>query len=93
LVRLVAVFQVAVRVVEQERGLELQVNCPEFTLATMLPIVNVIEAARVLKIEDLSTILDATANEPVKDLKREKCSTILEAAVNEPVKPLARPLT
>ena len=92
MVRLVAVFQVAVRVVEQERGPELQVNSPEFTLATMLPIVNVIEAARVLKIEDLSTILEETANESVKDLKREKCSTILEGTVNVPVKLLARPL-
>jgi len=43
--------QVAVRVVEQERGLELQIICPEFTLATMLPIVTVIEAAADLKTE------------------------------------------
>jgi len=86
------VFQVAVRVVEQERGLELQVNSPEFTLATMLPTVNVIEAERVLKIENFSTRPEATANETVKDLKREVCSTRLDATDNVPVKLLARPL-
>jgi hypothetical protein len=64
-----ATVQVAVRVVEQERGLELQVNCPEFTLATMLPIVNVIEAAMALKIELFSTKLETELNEPVNDLK------------------------
>jgi len=85
---LVAVFQDAVRVVEQERGLELQVNSPESTLTTMLPIVNVIEAARVLKIEDLSARLEATDNEPVNDLNRETCSTRPEATDNEPVRDL-----
>ncbi|HEX9196498.1 MAG TPA: hypothetical protein VF906_01765 [Candidatus Bathyarchaeia archaeon] len=62
-------FQVAVRGVEQERGLELQVNCPEFTLATMLPIVNVIEAASALKIEVFSTKLETELSEPLSDLK------------------------
>ena len=68
--RLVAVFQVAVRVVEQERGLELQVNSPESTLTTMLPIVNVIEAARVLKIEDFSARLEAKVSEAPTPLTR-----------------------
>src|SRR5439155_22445547 len=56
-------FQVAVRGVEQERGLELHVNRPEFTLATMLPIVSVIEAASALKIEVFSTILETELSE------------------------------
>jgi hypothetical protein len=47
-VRLEAIVQAAVRVVEQERGLELQVSCPESTLATILPIVIEIESATVL---------------------------------------------
>ncbi len=64
------VVRVAVLVVEQERGLELQVNCPEFTLATMLPIVIVIEAAMVLKIEVFSTKLEAEFSEPLSDLKK-----------------------
>jgi len=59
----------------------------------MLPIVNMIEAERVLKSEDFSTRPEATANEPVKDLKREVCSTRPEATDNEPIKPLAKPLT
>ena len=65
-----AIFQVAVRVVEQERGLELQITFPEFTLATMLPIVIVIEAARVLKIEVFSAMLETKLSEPVKALAR-----------------------
>jgi hypothetical protein len=88
-----ATIQVAVRVVEQERGLELQVNCPEFTLATMLPIVNVIEAAMVLKIEVFSTKLETELNEPPSDLKIEDFSAKPEAKASEPVKALARPLT
>jgi len=54
----------------------------------MLPIVNVIEAARVLKIEDFSARLEATDNEPVNDLNRETCSTKPEATDNEPVRDL-----
>jgi len=61
-----ATVQVAVRVAEQERGLELQVNAPEFTLATMLPTVYAIEAAKALKIEDFSTKLEA---KPIEALK------------------------
>ena len=56
---------VTVRVVEQEWGLELQVNCPEFTLATMLPIVKAIEAANVLKSENFSARLEAKPTEAV----------------------------
>ena len=67
---LVAVFQDAVRVVEQERGLELQVNFPEFTLATMLPIVSAIEVARLLKMEDFSARLEAEVSEALTPLAR-----------------------
>src|SRR6266852_4461533 len=81
-----AILQVAVRVVEQERGLELQVNAPELTLATMLPIVNAIEAAKVLKIEDFSAKLEAKASEPLRDLKREVCLTKPEAILHDTLK-------
>jgi len=76
--------QVAVKLVEHERGLELQVSDPEFTFATMLPIVNAIEAANVLKIEDFSARLAAKVNELVRDLNSAVCSTNAEATVNEP---------
>ena len=78
--------QVAVRVVEQERGLELQVNFPEFTLATMLPIVIVIEAAMTLKIEVFSTKLEAELSEPLSDLNIAVILAKVEAEVNDPVK-------
>ena len=78
--------QVAVRVVEQERGLELQVNFPEFTLATMLPIVSVIEAAMVLKIEVFSKKLEAELSEPLSDLNIAIILAKVEAEVNDPVK-------
>jgi hypothetical protein len=87
-----ATIQVAVRVVEQERGLELQVNCPEFTLATMLPIVNVIEAAMVLKIELFSAKLEAIVQAPFRDLKREFFSARPEANASEALRAFARPL-
>jgi len=61
-----ASVHVAVRLVEHERGLELQVNCPEFTLATMLPTVNASEAATVLNIEDFSDIFDANPSEAAR---------------------------
>jgi hypothetical protein len=79
------VVRVAVRVVEQERGLELQVNCPEFTLATMLPIVTAIEAAMTLKIEDLSTKLEAELSEPLSDLRIEVILAKAEAEVSDPL--------
>jgi hypothetical protein len=80
------VVRVAVRVVEQERGLELQVNCPEFTLATMLPIVTAIEAAMTLKIEDLSTKLETELNEPVSNLNIEVILAKAEAEVTDPLR-------
>ncbi len=78
--------QVAVRDVEQERGLELQVNTPEFTLATMLPIVNVIEAARVRKTDTRRDTLEANCIEAVRDLKSETVRERLESIVIEAVK-------
>jgi|SRR5215467_3365315 len=85
-----AKVQVTVRVVEQERGLELQINAPESTLATTLAPVNANEAARALKIEDFSAKLDAIVHELLKDLKREVCSTNPEATVREAVRLFAR---
>jgi len=78
-------FQVAVRGVEQERGLELQVNCPEFTLATMLPIVSVIEAASALKIEVFSTKLETELSEPLSDLNIEVILAKAETEVSDPL--------
>jgi hypothetical protein len=79
------IVQVAVRVVEQERGLELQVNCPEFTLATMLPIVTAIEAAMALKIEVLSARPEAELSEPLSDLSIEVILARVEAEVSDPL--------
>src|SRR6266567_1941572 len=79
------IVQVAARVVEQERGLELQVNPPEFTFATMLPIVSVIEAAMALKTELFSARLEAKVREPLSDLNTELFSAKLEAKASEPV--------
>ena len=58
--------QDAVRVAEQERGLELQTSSPESTFTTMLPIVNATEAARVLKMEDTCERLEARFREAVR---------------------------
>jgi hypothetical protein len=59
------------RLAEHERGLELQINFPESTLATMLPMVNVIEAASVLKKEFFSTRLEARVSEALNDLSND----------------------
>jgi hypothetical protein len=72
-------------VVEQERGLELQVNCPEFTFATMLPIVSVIEAAMTLKIEVFSTKLETEFSEPLSNLNIEVILAKAEAEVSDPL--------
>jgi len=77
------IFQVAVAVVEQERGLELQVNFPEFTLATMLPIVIAIEPVNVLMTEFFSARLEVEASEPLSDLRNEVFSAKVEARVRE----------
>jgi hypothetical protein len=79
-------------VVEQERGLELQVNIPESTLATILPIVIVIVAASVLKIELFSARLEARLSELLRDLRKDVFSTKLEAGPSESVRTLVRPL-
>ncbi len=65
-----AIVKVEVRLAEHERGLELQISFPESTLTTMLPIVNVIEAASVLKRELFFTRLEARVREPVRFLAR-----------------------
>jgi hypothetical protein len=74
-----------VRGVEHERGLELQVNFPEFTLATMLPIVSVIEAASALKIEVFSTKLETELSEPLSDLNIEVILAKAEVEVSDPL--------
>ncbi len=74
-----SVIQVAVRVVEQERGLELQINFPESTFATMLPIVMIIAAANVLNMEFLSAKLEAAVRELLSNLNIEVFSTRIEA--------------
>jgi len=56
---------------EHERGLELQNNFPESTLATMLPITIVIEPASVLRNESFFARLDTRLREPVRVLKNE----------------------
>jgi len=83
------VVRVAVRVVEQERGLELQVNFPEFTLATMLPIVSVIEAASALKIEVFSAKLETELSEPLSNLNIEVILAKAETEVTDPLRLLA----
>jgi len=78
-----AIFQVAVSVVEQARRLELQITFPEFTFATMLPIVIAIEPVSVLKTEFLSRRLEAEAIEPLSDLMKEAFSARPEAKLTE----------
>ena len=63
----------------------MQVNCPEFTLATMLPIVSVIEAAIALKIEAFSTKLETELSEPLSDLNIEVILAKAEAGVSDPL--------
>lgn len=52
-------FMFAVMLVEQERGIVLQVIFPELTLMAMLPIVNVSAPVTVLKTVFFSARLDA----------------------------------
>ena len=73
--------QVAVLVVVHDRGLELQVSCPESTLTTMFPIVMEMESARVLKMEFFSVREEPRVSELLSDLKIELCSTNDEAWV------------
>jgi len=56
---------------EHERGLELQINFPESTLATMLPNVIVIEPTSVLRNESVFARLETGLREPVRVLKNE----------------------
>jgi len=63
----------------------LQVNCPEFTLATMLPIVKVTEAARVRKTDAKRDMLESNCNDALKDLKIETVPAKLEPVVIEAV--------
>ncbi len=80
------------RLVEQERGLVLKINFPESTLATMLPIVNVIETARVLKKEFFSTRLETRLRDPVSVLKNEFLSAKVETNPSAPERTLPIPL-
>jgi len=64
----------------------LQVKCPEFTLATMLPIVSTIEAASPLKIEVFSTKLETELSEPLSDLRIEAILAKAEFEVSDPLR-------
>ena len=57
-------------------------------MATMLPIVNVIEDAIVLKMELFSEKLEVVCNEALRDLKIESRCARLEAIVTEPARDL-----
>jgi hypothetical protein len=61
-----AIVQVAVRLVEQDRGLELQTSFPESTFATMLPIANATEAASTLKTERFAMKPEDRVKEPLR---------------------------
>ena len=88
--RLDTVFQFAVTVVEQDRGLVLQTSFPESTLATRLPIVIVIESVSVLKMPFFAAPLDAVVKESVSDLKNESLSVRLGADASEALALLRR---
>jgi hypothetical protein len=81
--RLDTMFQFAVTVVEQDRGLVLQTSFPELTFATRLPIVLVIESVSVLKMPFFAAPLDAVVKKPASDLKNENLSAGLEADASE----------
>jgi len=81
--RLDAMFQFAVTVVEQDRGLVLQTSFPESTFATRLPIVIVIESVSVLKMPFFAAPLDAVVKNPVSDLKNDNLSARLDADASE----------
>ncbi|HEV2118967.1 MAG TPA: hypothetical protein VGS11_02495 [Candidatus Bathyarchaeia archaeon] len=85
------IVQVAVRLVEQERGLELQIIFPESTFATILPSVIAIEAESVLRIPLFTVTVEVNVSEPVRDLKSEFFSARLAAEDNESVSDLTRP--
>ena len=85
-VKVEAMFTFVVTVVEQERGLELQISFPELTLATMLPMVDVMESLRVLKMEFFSARLDARLRKALRDLKKEDFSARFEAWPREAIK-------
>ena len=81
--RLDTIFQFAVTVVEQDRGLVLQTSFPESTFATRLPIVIVIESVSVLKMPFEAAPLDALVRKPISDLKNDNLSARLEADTSE----------
>ncbi len=72
-----------VGLIEQERGLELQITFPEFTFATMLPVVIEIEPASVLKMEFFSERPEAEVKELARDLMNADFSRKLDANVRE----------
>ena len=88
--RLDTIFQFAVTVVEQARGLVLQTSFPESTFATRLPIVIMIESVSVLKMPFFAAPLDAVVNESVSDLKNESLSARLGADASEALALLRR---
>jgi len=81
--RLDTMFQFAVIVVEQDLGPVLQTSFPEWTFATRLPIVIVIESVSVLKMPFEATPVDALVKKPVSNLKNDNLSARLEADASE----------
>ena len=90
LARLDTMFQFAVTVVEQARGLVLQTSFPESTFATRLPIVIAIESVSVLKMPFFVAPLDAVVKEPISDLKNENLSARPEIDASEALTLLRR---
>ena len=64
----------------------MQINDPEFTLTTVLPVAKVIDAAIDLKIEACFARPVAKDSEPARVLNRAVCSTKLEAIASEAVR-------
>jgi hypothetical protein len=88
LVALERIFQLAVTLVEQERGLELHTSFPESTLAAMFPVANAIESPNALNNEFFSPGFEAILSEPLRDRKKESLSPRLETRAIEALKDL-----
>jgi hypothetical protein len=83
-----SIFQLAVTVVEQERGLELQTSFPESTLAARFPVVNAIESPNALNNEFFSPGFEAALSEPLRDRKKENLSPRVKTRAIEALKDL-----
>jgi hypothetical protein len=86
LARLEAVFKFPAKVVEHERGLELQASFPESTLAARLPVVIVIEPVRALKTEFFSPSVEPRFSESLRALNSEFFPRRFEAEASKALK-------